>query len=191
MVERVRLEASGALGEGAGNRVAGAVADALRYRDDAVEHDHDPRYLHPARTVLILLSDVGCRSAAVLLAAAFADSVDRGLAPAIDASGDVLQTGAAALLHQVPFPAEEDEDDEDGGLLERLVYVDDAVAVIALAERLDQARHLHLRPELDWHRFHAGIEAVYVPAARRFSPPLGRRFERWAEAFRRRLLPRR
>jgi (p)ppGpp synthase/HD superfamily hydrolase len=189
MVERVRLESGLLLAGTDAARITAAVAAALVHREPHMPHDHDPRYLHPARSVLILIADASCRSADALAAAAGTDSVDAALAPDTDVLRAVGGARVAALRAAVPLPAALPEA-EHGALLEALVTADDDVALIALAERLDQARHLQFRTELDWHLFHAGVEAAYIPAAQRFSPPLARRFERWAEAFRRRLLPR-
>lgn len=180
MVDRVGAEAEPFMPREETQRLQDAVRGALLFRDPQLEDDHDTRLLHPARTVLILLRDASCRSVDVLAAAAFAESVDADLAPPLTALSRAAGAGAVAIAAAVPLPG--------GELLERLVTADDDVAVAALAERLDQVRHLHLRPELPWHRMHAEVEEVYMPVAHRLSPPLGRRFERWAEAFRRRLM---
>ena len=83
----------------------------------------------------------------------------------------------------VPRPGDGADD-----LLERLVIADPAVALVALAERLDHARHIHLRDDVPWAPFHADIRNIYLPAARRFSPVVARRLEHWADAFERRLI---
>jgi hypothetical protein len=183
MVERVALEAAAGLGAGPGGVVRDAVEAALQYRDTRLDDDHDPRLLHPARTILILLSDTGCRSAYALAAAACAESVDLELTPGPEALLGCAGRDAVAIAAAVPLPAGEDDD----MLLERLITSGEDASLIALAERLDQARHLHLRPELAWLAFHESVEREYIPAARWLSPPLARRFERWADAFRRRL----
>jgi hypothetical protein len=182
MLERVALEAAWSMGSTAAEPVRAAVAAALAVRDAVVEDDHDPRLLHPARTVLILLSDAGCRDAHTLAAAAGIESIDAPLRPpgeTIRASAGEIAAGIAAAA---PLPAAEEH------LLEALVTAPAETAVAALAERLDHARHLHQRPDIDWPTFLAQIEDVYVPVALRLSPPLARRLERWAEAFRSRRL---
>jgi hypothetical protein len=183
MVERVALEAIAGLGADSGSVVRDAVEAALQFRDTRLKDDHDPRLLHPARTILILLSDTDCRSADALAAAACVESVDVELAPGPETLLGCAGRDAVAIAAAVPLPAGEDDD----MLLERIITGGEDAALVALAERLDQARHLHLRPDLPWRAFHDGIERVYVPAARWLSPPLARRLERWAEAFRRRL----
>jgi (p)ppGpp synthase/HD superfamily hydrolase len=183
MVRRVGVEAAARLGEQDAVCVRAAVALALAYRDARIDDDHDSRCLHPARTVLILLADTTLRSPAALAAAAFVDSVDNALVPAAAELERVAGSNAAALLADVPAHVADPE-----ALLERVISADENAALVALAERLDHARHLHLRPDLDWQTFHQGIRDVYVPSAGRLSPPLQRRLDRWAEAFGRRLL---
>lgn len=187
MVRRVRLETAMRLQDADAERVARSLTEALRVREDALDDDHDSRYLHPARTVLILLSDAGCHSADALAAACFVDGIDAALAPATPAVEAVAGSPSARLRDAVPLPA---SSQDHGELLEALVSAERDAALIALAEHLDQVRHLQFRPDLDWRRLHAGVEAVHAPAARHICPPLGRRFDRWADAFRRRLLTR-
>jgi hypothetical protein len=187
MVERVTLEAAFLLGQDAAARVRAATAAALALRDRAVGDDHDPRLLHPARTVLILLSDAGCRAADVLAAAAFVESLDGALRPPVAVLRRAAGPAAAALAANAPLP-EEAGDDLGDDLLERLVTCGEESALIAVAEFLDHARHLHLRPELDWPAVHGLAERAYAPAAQRIAPPLERRLRRWAEAFRTRRL---
>ena len=57
-----------------GMRVVRLLDRALVHRVERVDDDHDPRLLHPARTVLILLDDVGCRSPELLAAGAVLES---------------------------------------------------------------------------------------------------------------------
>jgi hypothetical protein len=183
MLERVTLECAWRIDDTAAAEVRAALAAALLHRAARVGDDHDPRLLHPARTVLILLSDAACRDAAVLSAAAFVDSLDADLVPAEGTARSVLAERAAALLREVPLPADARDD-----LLERLVCAPAEAALVAVAERLDHARHLHLRPGLDWQTLHAQVQETYVPVAARIAPGIGRRLDRWAEAFRSRRL---
>jgi hypothetical protein len=179
MVARVFDEARALVHEDAA-RIAAAVHLALEQREEHIVDDHDPRYLHPARTVRILLADVSLRDVTALAAAPLFDSVDARLAARLDRLEPVLAT---AVTH-IPRP---DHDD----VLERLVTAEENLAIVALAERLDHARHLHMRDDLPWPAFHASIRAHWIPAARRIAPALARRFEHWADAFERRLvLPR-
>jgi hypothetical protein len=180
MVRRVALETGTAIGEAVAQSVSSAVGAALAARDAAIEYDHDSRILHPGRTVLILLSDTDCRTPAALAAAAFVESIDAEFALPPAALADVAGADAARLLGRMPVALPE-------RLLEELVSADDDVALIRLAERLDHARHLHLRDDLDWPALHLEVCDVWIPAAHRFAPRLARRFERWEASFRRRL----
>jgi (p)ppGpp synthase/HD superfamily hydrolase len=180
MIERVTLECRAVLAHDDVARIRAAVTAALRVRDRALAAEHDPRCLHPARTVLILLADVACREADVLAAAAFVESLPATLPRADDAC---LTPRARTLLAAVPLPVP-----GVGDLLERLVTAEPAATLIALAERLDHARHLHLMSDVAAASFHADIQAVYLPVAARSCPPLARRLERWAGAFARRRL---
>lgn len=177
MLERVTIEARAVLPESAAAVVRGALAESLQLRDARVSDDHDPRYLHPARTIRILIADGECRSIEALAAAAFVDTLDLDLVPSVPRSP------LARIVEAVPRP-----DLHGDELLERLVSADVDTGLVAVAERLDHARHLHMRSDLDWPSFHREIRNVYAPAARRFSSLIARRFDRWADAFERRLI---
>lgn len=177
MLERVSIEARAVLPEPAAAVVRRALAESLELRDARVADDHDPRYLHPARTIRILIADGECRSTEALAAAAFVDTVDRELAP----PAPVPALGA--IVDAVPRP-----DVHGDELLERLVSADIDAGLIAVAERLDHARHLHMRTDLDWPSFHEQVRSTYAPAARRCSALIARRLDRWVDAFERRLI---
>jgi hypothetical protein len=71
------------------------------------------------------------------------------------------------------------EDEE--GLAEALVTASDPVPVIALAEYLDQLRHLRLWADPERVRARAATASrILVPFAARVHPVLARRFEWWA-----------
>ena len=177
MLERVTIEARAVLPEPAAAIVRGALAESLELRDARVADDHDPRYLHPARTIRILIADGECRSIDALAAAAFVDTIDHALAPAPPTPS------LARIVDAIPRPVLHGEE-----LLERLVSTDTHTGLVAVAERLDHARHLHMRADLDWPSFHSEVRSVYAPAARRYSALIARRFDRWADAFERRLI---
>ena len=179
MVARVRDEARALVGEADAALVADAVQRALAHRESHVTDDHDPRYLHPARTVRILLADVALRDANALAAAGVFESLDRQLALPLAA----LEPNFAAVVASIPLPQAGADD-----VLEQLIVAEPDMAIAALAERLDHARHLHMRDDLDWPSFHAAIRAAWIPAARRVAPSLARRYEHWADAFERRLV---
>jgi hypothetical protein len=169
-IER-RLERAG-LPVAERERVLRANAAALMHRLSVLADDEHFDVLHPSRTLLILLDDCDVTDARLLEAAATVESEHASLRVA----------AANGLAESVPLPH------ADAELLEQLVVADEDVRLIALAERLDHARHLHLRDPADWVAFHALVEDVYGPVARRTHPRLGRRYDWWLRMFRRRFL---
>lgn len=176
MLERVRTEARAAVGQAHADQITALLETALRMRDTAIEDDHDPRYLHPARTIRIAIADGRSDHPGALAAAAFIDSIDAYLVPD-------PPPALRVYVSAVPLPGTDSED-----LLERIITADADAALIALAERLDQVRHVHLRHDLDARAVHAEVRAIYIPAARRVSAAIARRFEHWADAFERKLI---
>lgn len=178
MVDRVAAEARTVLSAADTALVRDAIAVSLAFRDERVDDDHDPRYLHPARTIRIIVADADCTNATALAAAAFIDTLDPDLVPP-------PPTALRDFIAQVPAG-----DEPDDRLLEALVTSVPDAAIVALAERLDHARHLHLRPGADAAAALALVRSACIPAARRLAPLIARRFERWADAFeRRRIMP--
>jgi hypothetical protein len=153
-------------------RVLDANAAALLRRLDALRDEEHPDLLHPSRTLSILLDDCDVVDAELLEAAASVESEFAALriAPRND------------LARGVPAP------DTDENLLEALVVATADVRLIALAERLDHARHLHLRESESWSAFHATMCDIYRPVARRTHPQLARRYDWWCPMFGRRFL---
>src|SRR5690606_2415769 len=84
---------------------------------------------------------------------------------------------------EVPLPALAGDE-----LLERLLAAGHDARLVALAERLDHARHLHLRPAAGWRAFHTLACETYLPVALRTDPTLARRFRWWCGQFERRYL---
>jgi len=151
---------------------------AMEPRLARIHNDHHPDYLHTARTALILIEDAGLTDRAVLCAAALCETRDTRLAVR---PGPELGEEVARLLEEVPDPA-------GARLLEALVTASPGAQLVAVAERLDHARHLHLRPEPEWRPYHATTCDVYAAVARRVSPPLADRFHYWCATFRERFL---
>jgi (p)ppGpp synthase/HD superfamily hydrolase len=145
--------------------------------------EHHPALLHPARSVLILFHDVNVREARVLSAAAVLDTSAPELEPDGSAIEARLGRDVAELVAAVPRPAEAGSE-----LLEQLVIAEREIQLIALAERLDYARHLHLIRDEGWQQEHALVRDVYLPIALRTDAVLGRRFAWWVDAFGRRRL---
>ena len=141
-----------------------------------------PDLLHPARNALILIQDVGCSSSFVLTAAVLSETEFPAMRikpeEVLGTFGGVI----AELVNAVPRP-----DAERELLLEALVTAPYDVALIAVAERLDHARHLHFRDPAVWPSFFRQIVDVYLPAATRVSERLEVRLAHWSQAFERRL----
>jgi hypothetical protein len=73
-------------------------------------------------------------------------------------------------------------------LLEALVTAPHDVGLIAVAERLDHARHLHFREPALWRPFFQQITDAYLPFSDRVSGQMAVRLARWSGAFEKRLL---
>ncbi|HKJ02763.1 MAG TPA: hypothetical protein VJ997_09920 [Longimicrobiales bacterium] len=159
-----------------------AHALAMKPRVAAFDDDHHPLYLHPGRTVLVLLRDVACVDGAVLAAAALAESEDAALRVTDASVRADLGARVADLVRAVPSPGSR-------SLSEELLGVGESVCLVALAERLDHLRHAHLRDADEaWRRsIHAQAEAVYLPMAERTHPRLAQRYRHWCRTFARRL----
>lgn len=156
-------------------RVLALHAAALRHRLAVLTEQEHPDLLHPSRTLLILLDDCDVVDPDVLEAAVAVESEF----PALRIHSDL------PLARAVPLPAPAHADPE---LLESLVVAPREVRLIAIAERLDHARHLHLGPPERWPEFHELFRDAYAPVAHRTHPQLARRCDRWAGAFGRRFL---
>lgn len=199
MAERVRATVERELDGDVALRVQHAVIRALLARHAL--HPKDVRYLHPGRTVLILLDDAGVRDEAVLTAGALLETYHPDLAVSVDVSAeadDAAESSAAGvldagrrmkrLLERIPVPT---ADADNEMLREELVTADADARTVALVERLDHARHLHLYPEAEWEAFYDNVLAVYLPVAEWAGGRVAARYRRWAEAFARRLERRR
>jgi (p)ppGpp synthase/HD superfamily hydrolase len=159
-----------------------AHALAMEPRMAALDDDHHPLYLHPGRTVLVLLRDASCRDGRVLAAAALTETEDEALCVPEAVVRATVGDAVADLVHAVPAPHAE-------SLAEDLVVADETVRLVALAERLDHLRHGHLRDaDPAWRRaVHAQAESVYLPVAERTHPRLAQRYRHWCRTFGRRL----
>jgi (p)ppGpp synthase/HD superfamily hydrolase len=163
-------------------RLNSAHALAMRPRVAGLENQRHPAYLHPGHTVLILMRDAGVLDSTLLAAAALVESEDEDLRIGLDEIRAVVGDDVAAIVDAVPLPGRAE-------LTERLVVAPEGVRLVALAERLDQARHAHLR-EADgvWRRaLLEEVVRVYLPVAERTHAKLATRFRHWSTAFGRRL----
>jgi (p)ppGpp synthase/HD superfamily hydrolase len=147
---------------------------AMAVRDERADDDHDPQYLHPGRSALILLQDLGETDALTLAVTLIFDSAWSAWTPS---DREVDDARLSDLRGSVPKSGDED-------LAERLVVGDDRVRRIALAERLDHLRHAHLWSDREARRLaHEEAVGVYAPVADRTHPDLSRRYAWWCRMF--------
>lgn len=161
--------------------ILGAFRLAMEPRRTRIREDHHPDYLHPSRTALILMDDIGEAAPVTLAAALFTETRDPTLAPAPRAMR-ALNSEAADLATAIPVPATTDR------LLETLLALPEPAVRVAAAERLDHARHLHLRERAEWRTWHESTLNVYVPVTRRVDRTLAARLDWWCGMFARRFL---
>jgi (p)ppGpp synthase/HD superfamily hydrolase len=162
--------------------IVAAYQSAISVRLPVLTDIFHPDFLHPARTVLILLEDAECTDATVLTAAALVESVYPSMRQREDVIAKEFGAGVAAITAAVPKP-----DQPSDQLLEDLVTASYDVGLIAVAERLDHARHLRFRDQKYWQPFYDQITSVYLPFSSRVSEQLHTRLERWSTAFLREL----
>lgn len=158
-----------------------ALSAAHTVRMEALSDAHDPDLLHPGRTLLILLQDVGMVEPELLATGALGES----RVPELRVPGEEWENELPALgwLRKV----EALESAPSGELMEELRRASEGVALIWLSERLDHLRHCHLLPDPVM-RAQMASRAVEVelPAARQWHPTLARRLSWWC----RRVAPR-
>jgi (p)ppGpp synthase/HD superfamily hydrolase len=187
MEERVRRTAIEVGVDAGGLRlVCGCHRAVMHIRDRDVADDHDPRYLHPSRSALILMQDVREADPVVLAGTLLSESEDRELLVAAGDLARAVQAQAVGRVLQV-----RDAVPQAGGedVAERLVIATPEVRRAALAERLDHLRHAHLWSDVARRRrAHAEAESVYLPVAQRTHPELARRLGWWCRMFARRHL---
>jgi hypothetical protein len=149
-------------------------ARALDVRAERADDDHDPPFLHPGRSALVLLLDARERDPRVLAAAMSVDSEDSSWAPDLSDFGDGRLHD---LIAQIP-PAGADD------LAERLWGAEPGACRAALAERLDHLRHAHLWADVEERRrAHEEAVSVYAPMAERMHPQLAHRYAWWCRMF--------
>jgi (p)ppGpp synthase/HD superfamily hydrolase len=170
------------MGSAGAARLNAAHALAMRPRVARLETQRHPAYLHPGHTVLILMRDAGVVDSTLLAAAALVESEDQDLRIDLDQIRAVVGDEVAGVVEAVPLPGR-------AGLTEKLVVAPEGVRLVALAERLDQARHAHLRDaDGAWRRALLDeVVRVYLPVAERTHAKLAMRFSHWSKAFGRRL----
>ena len=154
-----------------------AIQAAMAPRLAVIDDDHDPDYLHPGRTVVILLDDVGLADPVALSAACLLDTrrddfeapdhqVSEQVSPAVTAFRSVVPRSGTVTL------------------LEDLLASEPDVILVALAERLDQVRHAHQWGDRSAARVaHQEASEVYLKIAERAHARLAARYTQWCRAF--------
>jgi hypothetical protein len=162
--------------------VTRALHVAMAPRLEQLDDDRHPAFLHPGRTALVLLRDVGDVDPAVVVVGVLHESSDALLRTPSKTISERVGPAAAAAVGSIPLPGDE-------RLVERLVGLGPGVTLAALAERLDQLRHLHLREDLvdAWADSHAEVASAWLPLAARANPVLARRYAHWARTFAKRI----
>jgi (p)ppGpp synthase/HD superfamily hydrolase len=176
-----------------GQLLRAALRAAMQARENgshALPSDQHPTFLHPGRTVLILLQDLDETDGSVLAAAALSESRDTSLRVAPAIARELLDEKGFSTWNSLPVVDWQGEahgtgsdrgpENGDRELLEALVTADVPVAKVALAEALDHLRHAHLLTERN-ERVRAALlaERVYAPVAERVHPVLERRLNWW------------
>jgi hypothetical protein len=156
-------------------------AYALAMAPRRVLDEHDPAFLHPGRTILVLLQDVGPLRPELLAAAAVHESEEARFRLDPSVVRRELGDRVADILISLPLPSDED-------FVERLVTLGDGARLAALAERLDHIRHAHLRDDPTWWRaLRDEVTLAWAPVAERTHPRLADRYRAWLRAISRRL----
>lgn len=155
---------------------------AMEPRVNQLDDDHHPAYLHPSRTGLVLLGDVGEVDVSVLIVGLIHESRDAGLRVGPKQVFEQLGEAAQQAVAAIPLPGDE-------RLVERLVALGPGSALAALAERLDHLRHLHLREDLAdvWADSYDEVVRAWLPFAGRVHPKLATRYAHWVRTFVKRL----
>lgn len=158
--------------------VGRALDVAMAPRIDQLADDHHPAYLHPGRTALVLLRDVGDVDPTVLSVGVLHESGDAPLRVPEEQIAEVLGPSLAVAVASIPLPGDE-------RLIERLVDLEPGIVLAALAERLDHVRHLHVREDLvdRWTDVYREVEHAWLPLATRVHPVLARRYAHWTRRF--------
>ena len=154
-----------------------ALEAAMARRVAAIDDDHDPDYLHPGRTVVVLMDDVGLVDPVALAAAGVLDTRRGDLEPSDREVTEHVSAAVTAFRNAVPRP-------ESDTLLEDLLASGHDVVLVALAERLDQIRHAHMWGDrAEARAAHQEASEVYLKMAERVHARLAARYTQWCRAF--------
>ena len=157
--------------------IRSAIEVAMAPRLAVIDDDHDHDYLHPGRTVVILLDDVGLFDPVALAAACLLDTRRLELEAPDDETSAHVSPDVTAFRNAVPRSGSDT-------LLEDLLTSEPDVVLVALAERLDQVRHAHLWGNVSEARVaHEEASEVYLKMAERAHAQLAARYTSWCRAF--------
>ena len=157
--------------------IGSAITMAMAPRLAVIDDDHDHDYLHPGRTVVVLLDDVGLANPVALAAASLLDTHRLDLEAPDDEINANVSPAVTAFRNAVPRSGSDT-------LLEDLLASEPDVVLVALAERLDQVRHAHLWGNLPEARAaHEEASEVYRRMAERTHAQLAARYTNWCRAF--------
>ena len=178
MADRVDRTAVAAGVDRLGRDLIGAAMEAARApRLAVIDDDHHPDYLHPGRTVVVLLDDVGLADPVAPAAACVLDTRRNDLEPPDREVTQHVSAAVTAFRNVVPRPG-------SVTLLEDLLASEPDVVLVALAERLDQVRHAHMWGDLAEARAaHQEASEVYLKMAERTNARLAARYTHWCRAF--------
>ena len=178
MAGRVDQTAAGAGVDRPGRDLIGkAIEVAMSPRVAAIDDDHDSDYLHPGRTALVLLDDVGLADPVALAAACLLDTRRDDLEPSDREVTEQVSPAVTAFRNAVPRSS-------SITLLEDLLASERDHILVALAERLDQIRHAHLWGDLSEARAaHQEASEVYLKMAERTHARLAARYASWCRSF--------
>ncbi len=178
MADRVDRTAAAAGVDRLGRDLIGMAIEAARApRLAVIDDDHHPDYLHPGRTAVVLLDDVGLSDPVALAAACVLDTRRNDLEPPDREVTEHVSAAVTAFRNVVPRSG-------SGRLLEDLLASEREVVLVALAERLDQVRHAHMWGALAEARAaHQEASEVYLKMAERTHARLAARYTNWCRAF--------
>ncbi len=178
MAKRVQRTAAAAGVDRQGRELIGAaIQAAMAPRLAVIDDDHDPDYLHPGRSAVILLDDVGLADPVALSAACLLDTRRNDLEAPDREVTEQVSPAVTAFRNVVPRSG-------SVTLLEDLLASEPDVVLVALAERLDQVRHAHMWGDLAEARAaHQEASEVYLKMAERTHARLAARYTHWCRAF--------
>jgi len=183
MAARVRRTSQAAGMDNPGIDLVGtAIETAMAPRLAVIDDDHHPDYLHPGRTVVILLDDVRFTDPVALAAASLLDTRRDDLEVPDGEVTERVSSEVTAFRSAVPRAG-------SVTLLEDLLASEPEVVVVALAERLDQVRHAHLWGDLsEAPALYEEASEVYWKMAERTHTRLAARYAVWCRTFKERYM---